>query len=194
MPSSSAHRADDVLAAVSGATRARSARRIGYAAALLPASFVTAAAVAAGRTDRARAWWARACEQDLTARTATRRPGAARLLAHALMCVPLGFLALIPVGVELLFVLRGVLYPLVVQGPYDHAWGGPSLGGAWLAHFGLSLPLAFAGLGLLWLLGRLHLRLAGGMWGREVGLWPFLVLAVASLGGIALVIAWSHQI
>ncbi|MDV9190805.1 hypothetical protein R6L23_21755 [Streptomyces sp. SR27] len=178
----------------SGVIRPRFARRVGYAAVLLPASFVTVGAVAVGRSDKARAWWARACEQGSTAQTATRRPGAARLLAHALLCVPLGLLALIPVGVEILFVLRGVLYPLVDHGPYNHSWGGPSVGGAWLAHFGVSLPFAVAGLGALWLLGRLHSRLAGWMWGRRVGLGPVVVTAAASAGGVALVIAWIHQL
>jgi hypothetical protein len=110
------------------------------------------------------------------------------------LCVPLGLLALIPLGCEVLFVLRGVFYPLVDRGPYDHSWGGPSVGGAWLAHFGVGVPLAVAGVGVLWLLGRLHSRLAGWVWGREVGLGPFITMAAALVGGVALVIAWIHQL
>ncbi len=170
------------------------ARRVGYAAVLLPASVVTVGAVTIGRLDRASEWWARAGEQSLATQTSSGRPGAARLLAHALLCVPLGLLALIPVGVEILFVLRGVLYPLVDRGPYHHSWGGPSVGGAWLAHFGVGVPSAVAGVGALWLLGRLHSRLAGWMWGRKVGIGPFITMAAASVGGIVLVIAWVHQL
>lgn len=170
------------------------ARRVGYAAVLLPASVATVGAVAVGRSDRARMWWARAGEQGSTAQTSSGGPGAARLLAHALLCVPLGLLALIPVGIEILCVLRGVLYPLVDHGPYTHSWGGPSVAGAWLAHFGVGVPFAVAGVGALWLLGRLHSSLAGWMWGREVGLGPVFAAAAASVGGVAVVIAWIHQV
>ncbi|WP_426402935.1 hypothetical protein ACN9M0_01210 [Streptomyces sp. R-07] len=172
----------------------RRASRIGYAAALLPASLVTLGAVAAGRSDKTRAWWARAGEQESAARSSPGRPGAWRLSAHALLCVPLGLLALIPVGIEILFVLRGVLYPLVDHGPYDHSWGGPSMAGAWIVHFLVALPFAAAGLGALWLLGRLHSRLAGWMWGRRVGPGPVLALLLSSVAGFVLVIAWIHQL
>ncbi|MEU2503616.1 hypothetical protein ABZ621_02785 [Streptomyces sp. NPDC007863] len=167
-------------------------RRAGYAAALLPVALATAGLVVAGRADRAREWWARVGEEDPAA--AARRPGAGRLLVHALVCVPLGLIALVPVGVELLFVLRGVLYPLVESGPYDHSWGGPTLAGAWAAHFLVSLPFAAAGLGALGLLHRLYHRLAGGLWGRRVGLWPVLALLVTALACTVLVIAWTHQL
>ncbi|MEV6973383.1 hypothetical protein [Kitasatospora sp. NPDC093806] len=169
-----------------------SARRVGYAAALLPASLVTIGAVATGRADRARRWWAAAAGQD--PRAAAHQPGPARLLAHALLCVPLGLLALIPIAMEALFVLRGVLYPLVQPGPYTDAWGGPTMGGAWLAHFGVGLPTALAGLGALWLLHRLHARLAGGLWGHRVGLAPVLTTVALLAGGTLLVNAWLHQL
>ena len=188
----------------SGAARRRPARRfgrrVGYAAALLPVAVGSIGAVAVGRADRARAWWARVAdlEDDAEAAEAAEasdvRPGPVRLLAHALLTVPLGLLALIPVGVEILFVLRGVFYGLVDHGPYDHSWGGPTAGGAWLAHFGIGLPCAVAGVIVLWLLNRLHARLAGGMWGRRVGLWAVLVTVAACVGGVALMITWIHQL
>ncbi|MGW1122459.1 hypothetical protein ACWD5B_36000 [Streptomyces tanashiensis] len=173
---------------------ARFASRVGYAAALLPAAVVTLGALAAGRAERAGAWWARAGEQDPTTLAPERRPGAWRLVAHALVCVPLGLLALVPVGIEVLFVLRGVLYPLVDHGPYDHSWGGPSMAGAWAVHFLAALPFAAAGLGALWLLARLHTRLAGRLWGRRAGAGPVLALLVSSVAGVLLVIAWIHQL
>ncbi|KJY29463.1 hypothetical protein VR44_22860 [Streptomyces katrae] len=95
---------------------------------------------------------------------------------------------------QVLFVLRGMLYPVVQAGPYTNAWGGPSLAGAWLAHFGVGLLSAVVGLGVLWSLNRLHARLAGGMWGRRVGVWPVLAVAAASAAGMMLVVAWTHQI
>ncbi|MFC9392919.1 hypothetical protein ACFTWS_07130 [Streptomyces sp. NPDC057027] len=173
---------------------ARFASRVEYAAVLLPAALLTLGAVAAGRTDKARAWWARAAEQEAAERSSPRGPGAWRLTAHALLCVPLGLLALIPVGIELLFVLRGVLYPLVDHGPYDHSWGGPSMLGAWVVHFLVGVPFAAAGLGALALLGRLHSRIAGWMWGRKVGVGPVLALLVSSAAGVVFVIAWVHQL
>lgn len=178
----------------SGSAARRFARRAGYATVLLPASVATVGAVAIGRTDRARGWWARAGEQGPAARTPSGQPGAARLLAHAALCVPLGLLALIPVGIEILFVFRGVLYPLVDRGPYDHSWGGPSVGGAWLAHFVVSVPFAVAGVGALWLLGLLHTRLAGRLWGRPAGFGIFVAAAAASVCGVGAVIAWIHQL
>lgn len=178
----------------SAVVRPQCARRVGYAAVLLPASVATVGSVVVGRSDRARAWWARAGEQGSATQMSSGRPGAMRLLAHALLCVPLGLLALIPVGIEILCVLRGVLYPLVDRGPYNHSWGGPSVGGAWLAHFGVAVPFAAAGVGALWLLGRLHSRLAGWMWGRKVGLGPVIATAAASVGGVVLVFAWIHQL
>ncbi|MGW8761066.1 hypothetical protein ACWGN5_01060 [Streptomyces sp. NPDC055815] len=155
---------------------------------------VTVGAVVAGRSDWARAWWARVDAPDPALPAASRRPGAGRLLAHALVCVPLGLLALIPVGIEVLFVLRGVLYGLVDQGPYDHSWGGPTMAGAWITHFLVALPFAAAGLGALWLLDRLRSRLAGQLWGRRVGAGPVFALLVSSAAGVLLVIAWIHQL
>ncbi|MGW7368495.1 hypothetical protein ACWGI8_35000 [Streptomyces sp. NPDC054841] len=194
MAVSASRRTDDVAESGSGVIRSRFVRRIGYAVTLLPASIATVGMVAAGRSDTARRWWAQAGEQDSAAQSSGRRPGAARLLAHAVLCVPLGLLSLIPIGMEILFILRGVLYPLVDPGPYTTSWGGPSTGGAWLAHFGVGLLSAIAGLGALWLLSRLHARLAGGMWGRTVGIAPYLVTAVALAAGVMLVIAWTHQL
>ncbi|WP_147974251.1 hypothetical protein [Streptomyces sp. col6] len=160
-------------------------------AALLPVSLAAVAAVATGRPEAARRWWGRLAGEDIAN---GHRPSAVRLLVHGLLAIPLGLLTLIPIGLELLFVLRGVFYPLVQPGPYTTAWGGPTTGGAWLAHFGVGLLTAAAGLGLLWLLDRLHSRLAGGMWGRLVGTLPVLATVLSLLGGAVLVNAWIHQL
>jgi hypothetical protein len=196
----SEHVSKDSGAASRRDARRRFGRRVGHAAALLPIAVGSIGAVAVGRADRARTWWARVADLEEVAEVAEVaeasgvRPGPVRLLAHALPAALLGLLALIPVGVEILFVLRGVLYGLVDHGPYDHSWGGPTAGGAWLAHFGIGLPCAVAGVMVLWLLNRLHARLAGGMWGRKVGFGPVLLTALACVGGVALMIAWIHQL
>src|SRR5690348_15933314 len=49
---------------------------------------------------------------------------------NAVMGLLLGLLALIPLGVEVAFVARGIFYGWVDHGPYDTSWGGPTRGGA----------------------------------------------------------------
>jgi hypothetical protein len=167
----------------------RVARRTARGAALLPLAFGTLGATAAGRSDTARGWWA-AGPGD-AAPTSASRP---RLLVQGLLTIPLGLLALIPVGIEILFVLRGVLYGFVDHGQYDHSWGGPTRGGAWLAHFAISVPFAIAGIAALWGLDRLSARLANRLTGRRVGFWPYAAVVVASIGGLLLFVSWLHQI
>lgn len=124
-----------------------------------------------------------------------RRPGRARALLHSVLGIPLGALALIPVGLEVLFIARGVLYGLVDRGPYDHSWGGPTRGGAWLAHFAVGLPVAAAGLALLWCITYLHDRLgARFVRGERTGAWVLPVALLACVGGAVFVVAWVHQL
>ena len=170
-------------------------RQIGYGAALFPASLATLGAALVGRPSGVRRWWARASGQDAAVQQGSgRQPGRLRLLGHALLCLPLGLMSLIPIGVEVLFILRGVFYGLVDDGPYNNSWGGPTRAGAWAAHFAIALPIAIAGLGALWVLNRLQTRLAGGMWGRKVGAAPFLISGVLMVGSVALFISWIHQL
>ena len=93
------------------------------------------------------------------------RPQRARRLAHAGMGILLGTLSLLPVGLEAFFVVRGVLYGVIDQGPYGNAWGGPTRAGAWLAHLGIGLLVAAAGLALLWCIAQVHCKL-GTRWLR----------------------------
>jgi hypothetical protein len=102
---------------------------------------------------------------EFAATLARGRPRRARRLAHAAMGIFWGTLSLLPVGLEVFFVVRGVLYGVVDRGPYDNAWGGPTRAGAWLAHFGLGLLFAAAGLALLWGIAQVHRRL-GARWLR----------------------------
>jgi len=122
------------------------------------------------------------------------RTGAPRRLWYGLVAVLLGALALVPVGVELLFLLRGVAYGLVDHGPYDHSWGGPTMAGAWAAHFAIALPFAALGLVVLAGLDALHRRVTAPMVGRTTPAWtvPVVVLAVAAAA--LLVRAWLAQL
>jgi hypothetical protein len=113
---------------------------------------------------------------------------------NALVGLLLGVLSLIPLGVGLLVVLRGVLYGLVDSGPYDHSWGGPTRGGAWLAHFLVGLPFAVAALAALYGIARLHRRWSAYLAGERGGAWTLPVVLALCAAGAALFVAWLHQI
>jgi hypothetical protein len=102
----------------------------------------------------------------------------------------LGVLALIPLGIEIVFVARGVLYGLVDRGPYDNSWGGASMAGAWAVHLLVSVPLAVAALFAQYGIAALHRRFAGGHGGR----WVLPVIVLACLAGALLFVAWARQI
>jgi hypothetical protein len=150
----------------------RSGTDIVHAAVLLPVSLAEVGAVVAGR-----------------------RPQPVRSLVHAVSGIFLGALALVAVGVEILFVSRGVLYGFVDPGPYDHSWGGPTRAGAWLAHFGIGLPFSAAGLVVLWFIAQLHHRL-GARWlhGEQTGAWVLPTTLLACAAGAVFVVAWLHQV
>ncbi|MFG2811839.1 hypothetical protein [Streptomyces sp. NPDC048410] len=125
----------------------------------------------------------------------SRRPGRTRALLHSVLGIPLGVLALVPVGLEVLFIARGVLYGLVDRGPYDHSWGGPTLAGAWVVHILVALPVAIAALGLLWCIAYLHDRLeARFVRGERIGAWVLPVAVLACLAGAEFVVLWVHQL
>src|SRR5262249_60911398 len=63
---------------------------------------------------------------EFGAALARGRPPRGRRLVHAAMGIVLGALALLPVGLEVFFVARGVLYGVIDQGPYGNAWGRPA--------------------------------------------------------------------
>jgi hypothetical protein len=44
----------------------------------------------------------------------------------------------------LIVVLRGVLYPLIGADDLRDSWGGPTLAGAWAAHFALGVAILLA--------------------------------------------------
>jgi hypothetical protein len=162
------------------------ARSLAYCALLIPRSVSALIAALCGRTDRAVARWPHP--------GATARPGLVPVVGHALTSLLLGAVALLPLGVELLFVLRGVLYGLVDPGPYDHSWGGPSRGGAWAAHFLIGLPLAAAGLLVLIGVAAVHRRLTPVLAGRRPAPWVIPVALAIPVPAAVLFVAWLHQI
>jgi hypothetical protein len=162
------------------------ARGLVYCALLIPRSVFALIAALCGRTDAAVARWPR--------RAATGRPGLVPVAGHALISLLLGAAALVPLGVELACVLRGVFYGLVDPGPYDQSWGGPSRAGAWAAHFLISLPLAAAGLLVLIGIAAVHQRLSPVLAGRRPVPWVIPVALAIPLPAVALFIAWLHQI
>ncbi|MFD7137709.1 hypothetical protein [Streptomyces sp. NPDC059894] len=118
-----------------------------------------------------------------------------RRLVHAVMGIFLGALSLVAVGVELLFIARGVLYGLVDQGPYDTSWGGPTRAGAWVAHFAVGLPIAVAAMALLWSIAGINDRLGARLVrGERIGVWVLPTALLACAGGAVFVVAWLHQI
>ncbi|MFC4335359.1 hypothetical protein [Salininema proteolyticum] len=106
----------------------------------------------------------------------------------------LGTVSIVLAGFLLLTFARGALYGFFDSGPYDDSWGGPTLAGAWLTHFLLSLVfqaailLALAGIGGLGRNISAPLRLGETSWWA----WPLTVL-IGTLT-VLLVIGWARQI
>jgi hypothetical protein len=101
-----------------------------------------------GQVRMATPWWRRLRTRALGARSpqATRRPGFFAVVSYALLSMLLGAVALVPLGIEVLFLLRGVLYGIVDHRPYNNSWGGPTRASASLVHFLVGVPFAVAGL------------------------------------------------
>ncbi|MEU8211130.1 hypothetical protein AB0B85_18275 [Micromonospora sp. NPDC049044] len=172
-------------------------RSLAYCATLVPVALLALATVPWGKAGAAAARW-RALRTGLLGAPPTaapdRRPGPVAVLGHGLLSLLLGFVALLPLGVELLMVLRGVLYGIVDSGPYDNSWGGPSRAGAWLAHFLVGLPLSAAGLAALMGIAAVHQRLTRRLDGERSPLWLLPTTLLMALAGALLFVAWTHQI
>ncbi|MEV4756797.1 hypothetical protein AB0J86_17015 [Micromonospora sp. NPDC049559] len=171
-------------------------RSLAYGA-LLPLLAVAALpAILLGRAGTAVSWWRALRTRVLGAPSVEprRRAGFFAVAGHGLLSLLLGAAALPPLGVQLLMVLRGALYGLVVSGPYDHAWGGPTLAGAWAVHFLVGIPTSAAGLALLIVIAALHQRLTAALDGQRLRPWvlPLALLICAAMG--LFFVAWLHQI
>ncbi|MGI5352306.1 hypothetical protein ACQEU8_29555 [Streptomyces sp. CA-250714] len=124
------------------------------------------------------------------------QPGASavRVIAHAALTVLLGVLALILAGVLALGTARGLFYGFVDSGPYDDSWGGPSKAGAWLAHFGVSLPISAAAIGLLYGLAALHRRLTAPLRGERRPAWVLPTVLLSCLATALFLFAFIRQL
>ncbi len=167
-------------------------RASGYSAGLAVVSLAGLAAVAVGRPAAAARWSQR--WQRLLGGAVDQPDRGLPVAGNAVAGLLLGVLAFLPLGVEVLFVARGVLYGLVDHGPYNHSWGGPGRGGAWLAHFLVGVPLALAGLAALVGIARLHRRCTARLAGQPGGAWALPVVAVLCVAGAALFVAWLRQV
>ncbi|WP_430498476.1 hypothetical protein ACQRWP_26175 [Micromonospora trifolii] len=172
-------------------------RSLAYCATLFPVAVLTLVTAPLGGAGAAVARW-RALRTGLLGMPPTavpgRRPGTVAVLGHALLSLLVGAVALLPLGVELLVVLRGVLYGLVESGPYVGAWGGPTRAGAWLAHFLIGLPMAAAGLAALIGIAAVHQRLTRRLDGERGPLWLLPTVLLMALAGALLFVAWTRQI
>ncbi|MCX5067975.1 hypothetical protein OOJ91_19215 [Micromonospora lupini] len=172
-------------------------RSLAYCAALVPVALLALVTAPVGGAGAAAARWRRLRTGLLGAPPTPapdRRPGPVAVLGHGLLSLLLGLVALLPLGVQLLLVLRGVLYGIVDPGPYDHSWGGPTRAGAWLAHFLVGLPMAAAGLAALIGIAAVHQRLTRRLDGERSGAWLLPTTLLIAAAGALLFVAWLHQI
>ncbi|MEV4814069.1 hypothetical protein [Micromonospora avicenniae] len=171
-------------------------RSLAYGALLPLMALAALPTVLFGRAGTALSWWRTLRTRVLAAPPVEvrRRVGWLPVAGHGLLSLLLGAAALPPLGVQLLMVLRGMLYGLVVPGPYDHAWGGPTLAGAWVVHFLVGIPTSTAGLALLLAIAALHQRLTAALDGQRLRPWvlPVALLICAAMG--LFFVAWLHQI
>jgi hypothetical protein len=112
----------------------------------------------------------------------------------AVLGLALGAVAWFVLGLVALSSVRGPFYGLVVAGPYDDAWGGPSLAGAWVTHaavWALTLPVFAA---LLVGLGALAARASAHLLGGRRSPWAPPVAVLVVLAGAFVIRAWAHQV
>jgi hypothetical protein len=156
-------------------------RRALRALGLLPVSLASIVAAPCGRLR-----WAAGVHARLTGRRAA--PPSGRTLAASVLGVPLGLAAWV---VGLLVgpntVRNVLLYGLTDGDGTEHAWGGPSLAGAWAVHAVLAFAFLPIGVALLGAIARLHARLLDDDRPRWVPLVASAVAAYGVLFAIALV-------
>lgn len=167
-----------------------------YCLGLIPLALGAVLAVLSGQPRAAASWWRWLRVRVLRAPCPqqAREPGFFAVLSHAVLSLLLGVGALVPLGIEVLFLLRGVLYGLVDRGPYTESWGGPSLAGAWLAHFLVAVPFAIAGLLALIGIAAVHQRLTAALYGGKRRFWLVPVVLVIGLAGTMFIFTWLRQL
>ncbi|WP_067821230.1 hypothetical protein [Nocardia inohanensis] len=137
---------------------------------------------------------ARVTRRNLRVPFALNSPGWFRTVAHSALAAAIGLVAWFAVFLALVAAVRGIAYPLVAAGDYEHSWGGPTLAGAWAVHFLLGVGLLPLWVLLLAGIGVLQRQLARRLLARTGPWWPIPLAALAFVAAIAFFIAWLHQI
>jgi len=166
--------------------------------AVTPVSLVGVVAALVGRRAAAADWSRRLGQRmgpltDVSTRPAP--PAAPVVVAHGVVAAAMGVLAWVSAAVLAAFVLRGPLYGIVVSGPYDAAWGAPTLAGAWMVHALVGLALSpVAVVVMMRVVGALYVRLVVRMLSRQGPIWVVPVSVVlAVLAGLLLWVWASHN-
>lgn len=137
---------------------AEAARRTGYAALALPISITLLLAIPLGKAATIRRLKSALAERLL--RVPTADTGSLRMLVRSLPADVLAFILVAPAwGV---FLVNGVLYPVFDADHLERSWGGPTLAGAWVAHFIQGPPLILVITLLLWPISRWQAAVARG--------------------------------
>ncbi|MEU8780933.1 NUDIX hydrolase [Streptomyces sp. NPDC048637] len=169
---------------------ATAARHAGQAVTLFPAGALALCSALTGHREAARRRWLRAGPLPLGAPS----PGAARLVFHGALTILLGVVALLLAGALTLAIARGLLYGFVDRTPHDSDWGGPTLAGAWLVHFAVSVPCVALALVILDGLTRLNRHTTAPLRGERRPAWALPTAVLACVLGLLFVIAFVHQL
>jgi len=161
-------------------------RPVAHGLGLVPASVGELALVLAGRGAQA--------AEGARRHAGVRGVGRGRVATHAVLGVLLGAFFWWLAAMAALATARGPFYGLVEPGPYDHAWGGPGLVGAWAAHAWVWVAAMVVLAVVWWALVGLHTRLTEHLVGERRGAWTVPVALVVALGAVVLVVAWVHQV
>jgi hypothetical protein len=90
--------------------------------------------------------------------------------------------------------LRGPLYGFVVPGPFDDAWGGPTLAGAWTVHALVWVGVLLAALAMWWCLARLQAAVVEHLSGSRRRVWALPVAVLLLLLAAGFVVLWVRQL
>ncbi|NLU84642.1 hypothetical protein [Rhodococcus sp. HNM0569] len=117
-----------------------------------------------------------------------------RRVAAAVLSGAVGLVAWFVVFLAVVAATRGVLYGVVDKGPYDTAWGGPTLAGAWAVHLALGLLAVPVAAWLLAWIGTLVAALRDRIVRRRGSVLIVPTGIVVAAFGVILVVSWLHQL
>jgi hypothetical protein len=146
-------------------------RRTFYVLLALPVSLISLALTLLGRYQAAAGlqWGLARRYLALRSDEPAPREGAGRVLAHAVLSLPLNLVSLALTVYLWSLVPANLAYPLRpgTMDSYQHSWGGPSLAGAWAVHaVGGGLVFLFANPWIVKAITSLQGRLARRLLGR----------------------------